>query len=88
VGIIMAVFLSGDINASFKSRRTLNIDFSKMRDLLKVGLPAGFELMLNVALWGVILFWLVGGFGKEAMAATSAVLSCTHVSIMPVLSLI
>ena len=86
-GIIMAMFLSSNINAAFRTRRTLSIDSPKMGDLLKVGLPAGFELMLNVAFWGVILFWLVGTFGKEAMAATSAVLSCTHVSVMPVVGL-
>ena len=87
VGIIMVMFLSSNINATFRTRRTLSIDLPKMNDLLKVGLPAGFELMLNVAFWGVILFWLVGTFGKEAMAATSAVLSCTHVSVMPIVGL-
>jgi MATE family multidrug resistance protein len=86
-GIIMTMFLSGEINAAFKSRHTLKVHFAKMRDLLKVGLPVGFELMLNVALWGVILFWLVGEFGKEAMAATSAAISCTNVSVMPVVGL-
>ncbi|MHC4338576.1 MAG: MATE family efflux transporter, partial [Planctomycetota bacterium] len=87
VGIVMAMFLSSKINTTYRSRRTLNINLPKMRDLLKVGLPAGLELMLNVAFWGVILFWLVGDFGKEAMAATSAVLSSTHVSVMPVVGL-
>jgi len=87
-GVNIAVFLSGDINATFKSRRTLNIDFSKMYDLLKVGLPAGFGLMVNVAFWGVILFGLVGRFGKEELlAATSAVLSYTSVSVMPVVGI-
>ncbi len=83
----MAMFLSGRINSTFESRRTTRVDFGKMGRLLKVGLPAGFELMLNVAFWGVVLFWLVGRFGKEALAATSAVLSCTHVSIMPVVGI-
>jgi MATE family multidrug resistance protein len=69
VGIVMAMFLSSKINTTYRSRRTLNINLPKMRDLLKVGLPAGLELMLNVAFWGVILFWLVGDFGKEASYA-------------------
>jgi MATE family multidrug resistance protein len=86
-GVRMAMFLSGDISSNFESRRTTKIDFGKMGDLLKVGLPAGLELMLNVAIWGVILFWLVGRFGKEAQAATSAVLSCTSVSIMPIVGI-
>ncbi len=55
-----------------------------MLDLLKVGLPAGFELMLNVSLWGVILCSLVGRFGKEALAATNAVIAFCHFTVMPV----
>jgi len=86
-GIRMAMFLGGGINAGFQSRRTMNIDFGKMGDLLKVGLPAGFGLMINVALWGTILFWLVGRFGKEALAATSVVYACTNVSVMPIVGL-
>jgi MATE family multidrug resistance protein len=82
--IRMAMFLGGDINSEFKSRQMARLDFGRMCDLLKVGVPAGFELMLNVALWGTVLFWLVGGFGREAMAATSAVLACTNVSVMPI----
>jgi MATE family multidrug resistance protein len=58
-----------------------------MYDLLKVGLPAGFGLMVNVAFWGVILFGLVGRFGTEALAATSAVLSYTSLSVMPVVGI-
>ena len=86
-GIRMAVFLGNEINSEFGSRRNREIDFGKMGNLLKVGLPAGFELMLNVAFWGVILFWLVGKFGEEAQAATSAAIACTHVAIMPIVGI-
>ena len=86
-GINMAIFLSRRINATFESRHALSIDFSKIADLLKVGLPAGFGLMVNVALWGVILVGLVGRFGTEALAATSAVLAFTSLSIMPVVGI-
>ncbi|TKJ33994.1 MAG: hypothetical protein CEE38_19315 [Planctomycetes bacterium B3_Pla] len=85
--IRMVVFLSGDVNANFKSRHSLNINFARMADLLKVGFPAGIGLMVNIALWGVILFAMVGQFGKDALAATSAVLSCVNVSVMPVVGL-
>jgi len=85
--IRMSMFLTGDINATFKSRQTMNIDFGKMLDLLKVGFAAGIELMINIALWGVILTSLVGTLGKEAMAATSAVLAWTNVSLMPLVGM-
>jgi MATE family multidrug resistance protein len=85
--IRMAVFLSSDVNATFESRHSLKINFARMADLLKVGFPAGIGLMVNIALWGVILFAMVGRFGKDALAATSAVLSCVNVSVMPVVGL-
>jgi MATE family multidrug resistance protein len=85
--INMAVFLSPGLNTVFITRRTLYLDFSRMYDLLKVGLPAGFGLMINVALWGMILFALVGRFGTNALAATSAVLSYTSLSVMPVVGM-
>jgi len=85
--INMAVFLSSKMNTAFGTRRTLRLDFGKMYDLMKVGLPAGFGLMLNVAFWGMILFALVGRFGTEALAATSAVLSYTSLSVMPVVGI-
>jgi MATE family multidrug resistance protein len=86
-GINMVVFLSRPINARFESRRALGIHFGKMVNLLKVGLPAGFGLMVNVAFWGVILVGLVGRFGTEALAATSAVLAFTSLSVMPVVGM-
>lgn len=85
--IRMGMFLGNDINSQFASRRTLKIDFSKMKDLLKVGLPAGLGFMVNMVCWGVILFGLVGRFGKESLAATSAVFACMSVSFMPVVGL-
>ncbi|MHC4243352.1 MAG: MATE family efflux transporter, partial [Planctomycetota bacterium] len=86
-GINLGMFLSGRLNVTFKTRHALGIDFSKMYDLLKVGFPAGIGLMVNVALWSVILFRLVGKFGTEALAATSAVFACTHVSVMPIVGM-
>jgi MATE family multidrug resistance protein len=85
--IRMSVFLGGKINATFKSRQTINIDYGKMRDLLRVGVPSGVGVLVNASLWGIILFGLVGKFGKEALAATSAVFSYTNVAIMPVVGI-
>ncbi len=86
-GIGMAMFLGSDINSYFASRKTKNIDLTKIKDLLKVGFPAGFGFMMNMMFWGIILFGLVGRFGKESLAATSAVFSCMSVSFMPIVGL-
>jgi multidrug resistance protein, MATE family len=85
--INLAIYLGRSMNGQFGSRRTLRPDFVRMRALLRVGVPAGIGLMVNVAFWGVVLFTLVGRFGKEAMAATSAVLSYTNLSAMPIVGI-
>ena len=85
--IRMAMFLSGDINATFKCRQSLKVDFRKMIDLIKIGFPAGFGFTINVAFLGMILFGLVTRFGTESLAATSAVFSCINVSVMPVVGI-
>ncbi|MBN1359902.1 MAG: MATE family efflux transporter [Sedimentisphaerales bacterium] len=85
--INVAVMLSRPVNSEYRSRQTLGLDLGKMRDLLKVGLPAGVGLMVNVAFWGVVLFALVGRFGTEALAATSAVLAYTNLSALPVVGM-
>jgi MATE family multidrug resistance protein len=86
-GMVMAMFLGSDINSNFASRRMMNINLAKMLDLLKVGFPAGFGFFVNMTFWGIILFGLVGRFGKEALAATSAVFACMNVSFMPIAGL-
>jgi len=83
----LAVFMSHPMNMSFGSRRAAGIAPARMRDLLAVGVPAGLGLAANVALWGIMLSALVGRFGKEALAATSAVLSYTTLSAMPVIGI-
>jgi MATE family multidrug resistance protein len=86
-GINMLVFLTGRMNKTFSSRRISKIEFGKIYDLLKVGLPAGFSLTANVSFWGIMLLALVGRFGKEALAATSAALSYTSVAVMPIVGI-
>ncbi|MBN1392153.1 MAG: MATE family efflux transporter [Sedimentisphaerales bacterium] len=86
-GVVMAMFLGKEINSNFASRRTMQINLAKMKDLLKVGFPAGFGFVVNMAFWGIILFGLVGRFGKESLAATSAVFACMSVSFMPIVGL-
>jgi MATE family multidrug resistance protein len=85
--IRMAAFTFGNVNKKFKSRRSFGVDLPRIFDLVKIGFPAGLALMVGVALWGTILFALVGRFGKEPLAATSAVLSCMNVSFMPIVGI-
>jgi len=85
--IHMWMFIGSDINKKFHTRSGLKPDLIIMKDLLKVGMPAGFGLMINISLWAMILLGLVSRFGKEALAATSAVFSCINISVMPIVGI-
>lgn len=82
--IRMAVLLFGDTRNEFHTARIPMPDLRKMGAVLKVGLPAGAEMAVNIGMWGAILFWLVGKFGSQAQAATSAVIACTNLVIVPI----
>ncbi len=83
----MGVFLVGRNHAIFHSRETLTVDLHKIWDLLRIGTPAGLAFTVNTALLGTLLFRLIGRFGTESLAATSAVYSCTALSFMPVVGM-
>lgn len=85
--IMLIAFVNGDSQRIYRSRQSIRVDPGKMADLLKIGFPAGVSFMINVAFFGVILFGLIGRFGKEALAATSAALACTNMTIMPIIGL-
>jgi len=80
-------FLGPTTHRQFRSRSTLRLDLGKIWDLLKVGSPAGFAFCVNTAFVGALLFTLIGRFGEDALAATSAVYSCMTVSFMPVVGM-
>ncbi len=85
--IRMTAFMVGPVNERYKSRKSFGIDLARIIDLVKIGFPAGVALAVGVALWGTILLSMVGRFGKEPLAATSAVLSCMNVSFMPIVGI-
>lgn len=80
-------FLSDNTNKKFFTRTNYHIDASKIKDIIRIGLPAGFSMMIKMTFWTLILFGLVGRFGKEPLAATNAVWSCMRVSFMPIIGL-
>jgi MATE family multidrug resistance protein len=80
-------FLGPATHRQFRSRSTLRLDLPKIWDLLKIGSPAGFAFCVNTAFVGALLFTLIGRFGEDALAATSAVYSCMTVSFMPVVGM-
>ncbi len=71
----------------FGTRRMWRWDWSKARNLLRVGLPAGLQFAFDVMAWSVFMMWLVGRFGPNHLAASNIAWQFCHLSFMPALGI-
>ncbi|MBN1343763.1 MAG: MATE family efflux transporter [Phycisphaerae bacterium] len=71
----------------FGTRRMWRWDWTKARNFLRVGLPAGLQFAFDVMAWSVFMMWLVGRFGKAHLAASNIAWQWCHLSFMPALGI-
>jgi MATE family multidrug resistance protein len=69
-------------------RRLFNaLDFklrtAQMLTLLRVGIPSGVQIIADVLAWSLFGMWVMGQFGKTAMAAQTFMMRYMVVSFMP-----
>ena len=84
---LLAVFLAGPYNQTFASRSTWRWDVPKMRQLFKIGWPAGLSMGMDIGCWVIFTAVIVGHFGVEALAAGTATGSMLSMSFMPTVAL-
>lgn len=85
--MMFAVFLSKDLNAVYKSRKTRRWDSRKVRQLFRIGWPAGLSMGLDIGSWAVFIVFLVGRFGTDAIAASGITGQILSGSFMPTVGL-
>jgi MATE family multidrug resistance protein len=61
----------------FKLRR------QQMMTLLRIGIPSGVQIVADVLAWSLFGMWVMGRFGKTAMAAQTYMMRYMLVSFMP-----
>jgi len=96
VGMSMlgAMFMFGKAAGPYKTRTARRVNFKQMRDLLRVGWPAGVQFFIDILGWGLFVTALVGSIqtiggvphakaSTAHLAATSVVMRYLHVSFMP-----
>ena len=85
--LLLAIFLSPAMARRFGTRRALRLQWSKFRDLLRIGGPVGLHFTADVASWAVFVNVLVGRFGETQLAASNAVGQFIHLSWLPTVGL-
>jgi multidrug resistance protein, MATE family len=85
--LLQVLFLSGSTHREFNTRGTTGWDRVKIRELFRIGWPAGVSNFMDLANWGVFTSFIVGHFGTTALAAHAAATNIMHVSFMPAVGL-
>lgn len=81
--ILFATFLSPAFDGPFKTRRAWRLDWSRIRDIWRIGWPAGVMFGNEVACWWIFMAGLIAHFGIAHNAAGWIVLRYMHLSFMP-----
>lgn len=85
--VLFGAFLSPACHSEFSTRSAWRLVWSRLRQLLRIGWPAGVQQAIDVLSWGVLIILMVGRFGKEQLAASNIAIQYMIVSFMPGLGL-
>jgi MATE family multidrug resistance protein len=83
----LVVFLSRRLNDTLAIRRAWRPDFAAMRDILRLGWPAGLQFGNEMICWAIFMTVLAGSFGSAHMTAGWAAMRFVHMSFMPAVGL-
>lgn len=81
--VVMGAFMLGPTGREFKSMGSMLPDMIKVKQLLRVGVPASIGFIINISLFNLVLLALISRFGKASLAATNLVLTTVNMTIMP-----
>ncbi len=84
--ILAAMVFSPAIRASFNTL-AWRFDWPKLRELLRVGLPSGFQTTGDVVAWTIFLAVVMPMYGPAAFAACNYMLQYMKLSFMPAFGL-
>lgn len=87
LGVLLGVFLSASYQAEFSTRLIWRPDWTRTRQLLHIGWPAGTQGVIDILGWGLLIIMIVGRFGKEHLAASNIAIQYMMISFMPAMGL-
>ena len=85
--LLIALFLSPSCNRRFRSRHNWRPNPERMRELVRIGWPAGVSVFMDVANWSIFTSILIGYFGTIQLAGHVATMELLHLSFMPALGM-
>lgn len=85
--VVLAVVAFGPTIREQFNTLSLNFEWPKFKELLRIGLPSGFQTAGDVVAWTIFLALVMPMFGLRAMAASNYMLQYMKLSFMPAFGL-
>lgn len=85
--LLQAVFLGRGYHGEFGTRTSYQLDPEKVRELVRIGWPAGMSFFLDVFNWSIFTMLIVGRFGDTALASHNVAIQFLHLSFLPAIGL-
>ena len=83
--IVLGLFLGSPDAGRFRVRRACRISWQAIRDLLRIGAPAGGMFLSEILMWLMFMAIIVGRFGRAHLDAAAILNRYLHLCFMPAL---
>lgn len=81
--LLFALFLSPQYSEKFGTRKYTRFNWRRMKELIRVGIPAGVGMFLDICNWSIFTSFIIGRFGAISLAAHNIAISFMHLCFMP-----
>jgi multidrug resistance protein, MATE family len=78
-------FLFGKTSREFSVRQACRVSWPAIKDLVRLGAPAGVMFIGDILLWTIFMGYIMGRFGTSTLAATSILTRYWQMCFMPAL---
>lgn len=81
--ILFFLFLKPGLHQKFGTRTYYHFDLRRMKELIRIGIPAGLSMFLDICNWSIFTSFIVGRFGDVSLASHNVAISFMHLCFMP-----
>jgi len=83
--VLVAVFLGGSASARYRVHRECRVSWRAMKDLIRLGAPAGGMFVGDMLMWTIFMGYIIGSFGLASLTATNILNRYWQLCFMPAL---
>lgn len=87
MAILTYWFLGGEFHEKYKTRSAWQLQWNRMVDVLRIGIPGGLTFLFDILNWAIFTTQIVGRDGDRVLAGHNAAIGMMHVAIMPAFAL-